>query len=117
MGISVFTINLSGIGVGWSERIMRTVVPLPTQAALMRCIVGNPFRPVPPEPAWLIWNGGTVRTLAEAIYAERAFERTSILADALEDAGCADEQILSHCRGDGAHVRGCWIVDLFTGRG
>jgi hypothetical protein len=35
-----------------------------------------------------------------------------ILADALMDAGSADEQILAHCRGDGPHVRGCWVVDL-----
>ena len=40
-----------------------------------------------------------------------------ILADALEDAGCADAAILAHCRGPGEHVRGCWVVDLLTGRG
>ena len=35
-----------------------------------------------------------------------------VLADALEDAGCVDEALLAHCRASGAHVRGCWAVDL-----
>jgi hypothetical protein len=91
---------------------IREVVPLATQAALMRCIFGNPFRPVTLDSAWLAWNGGTVRQLAEAIYNEHAFDRMPILADALEDAGCQDEQVLEHCRGQEPHVRGCWCVDL-----
>jgi hypothetical protein len=40
-----------------------------------------------------------------------------ILADALQDAGCEDEALLSHCRGDSPHVRGCWVVDLLLGKG
>ncbi len=39
-----------------------------------------------------------------------------VLADALEDAGCADADILAHCRGHGPHVRGCWVVDLVLGK-
>ncbi|AMV28155.1 hypothetical protein VT84_27360 [Gemmata sp. SH-PL17] len=39
-----------------------------------------------------------------------------ILADALQDAGCDNDDILSHCRGEGPHVRGCWVVDLLTNR-
>jgi hypothetical protein len=50
------------------------------------------------------------------IYGERAFDRLPILADALEEAGCDNADILSHCQGPGAHVRGCWVVDLVTGR-
>lgn len=50
--------------------------------------------------------------LARAIYDERAFERMPILADALEDAGCHNPDILEHCRGPGPHVRGCWVVDI-----
>jgi hypothetical protein len=40
----------------------------------------------------------------------------AVLADALQDAGCDDEQILSHCRSDGPHVKGCWVVDLILGK-
>jgi hypothetical protein len=40
----------------------------------------------------------------------------AILADALQDAGCDNYDILSHCRGDGQHVRGCWVVDLVLGK-
>ncbi|OWK46791.1 hypothetical protein FRUB_00490 [Fimbriiglobus ruber] len=35
-----------------------------------------------------------------------------ILADALEDAGCDNIDLLAHCRGTGPHVRGCWAIDL-----
>ena len=42
--------------------------------------------------------------------------RMPILADALQDAGCDNEEILNHCRGTGPHFRGCWVVDLMTGR-
>ena len=47
---------------------------------------------------------------------ERAFDRLPILADALEDAGCDNADILNHCRSAGPHVRGCWVVDLVLGR-
>ncbi len=82
------------------------------QCGLVRDIFGNPFRPVALDPAWLAWNDGTVPKLAQAIYDERAFDRLPLLADALEDAGCTDAEILAHCRGPGPHVRGCWVVDL-----
>jgi hypothetical protein len=88
-----------------------------TQAALLRDIAGNPFRSAPAvDPAWLAWNGGTVAKLAAAIYDGRRFADLPIVADALEDAGCADAAVLAHCRGGGEHVRGCWVVDLLTGR-
>lgn len=76
-------------------------------------IFGNPFRPVSFDAAW---NTAAVLPLAQAIYEERAFNRLPILANALEDAGCTDPDILAHCRGLGPHVRGCWVVDLLTGR-
>jgi hypothetical protein len=79
------------------------------QTVLLRDIFGNPFRPVAADPPWLT---STVVTLAEGIYAERAFDRLPILADALQDAGCENADILAHCRNDGPHVRGCWVVDL-----
>jgi hypothetical protein len=85
---------------------------------LIRDIFGNPFAAPPPfDPSWLQWNDGTVRRIAESIYAERAFARMPVLADALLDAGCDNDDILSHCREPGAvHARGCWVVDLLTGR-
>lgn len=58
----------------------------------------------------------TVVALAEGIYQDRAFDRLPILADALEDAGCDDTDILTHLRGEGPHVRGCWAVDLVLGK-
>jgi hypothetical protein len=85
------------------------------QAELVREVFGNPFRPVALEPAWLTSD---VRALAHAIYAERAFDRMPILADALQDAGCENEDVLAHCRSATApHVRGCWVVDLLLSKG
>jgi hypothetical protein len=78
-------------------------------ASIFRDIFGNPFRPVAFDPRW---RTSDVVGVARAIYDDKAFERMPILADALMDAGCEDEQVISHCRGDGPHVRGCWVVDL-----
>jgi hypothetical protein len=86
------------------------------QTPLARDIFGNPFRPAVVDPAWLLWNESGVRKLAQSVYAERAFDRLPVLADALEDAGCADADLLSHCRSGGPHVRGCWVVDALLGK-
>jgi hypothetical protein len=83
------------------------------KADALRCIFGNPFRPVASDPSWLTSD---VLALAEGIYQERAFDRLPILADALQDAGCDNADVLTHCRQPGEHVRGCWVVDLLTGR-
>jgi hypothetical protein len=91
-------------------------VSLATQADLIREVFGNPFKGAYLQPSWLGWNGGTVVQIAQAIYYERAFEQLPILADALEDAGCGDADLLAHCRGAGPHVRGCWAVDLLLGK-
>ena len=86
-------------------------------ATLLRDIFGNPFRPPPPiAPAVLAWNGGTVRRLAQAIYDERRRDDMPLLADALLDAGCMEEKLIAHCRSEGPHVRGCWVVDLLLGK-
>jgi hypothetical protein len=87
------------------------------QVRLMRDITGPiPFRPVPADTSWLQWKDGTVVKVAQAVYEDRAFDRLPILADALEDVGCTDADILTHCRGPGPHVRGCWVVDLLLGK-
>jgi hypothetical protein len=96
-------------------------------AGLLQIISGSPERPAPttqvdfqlrlpgPEvdPAWLT---STVVQLASGIYEDRAFDRLPILADALMDAGCDHPDVLAHCRSDGPHVRGCWVVDLLLGK-
>ena len=151
------------------------------QAALLRDIVGNPFRPVRLrlgertaacsacdgygmtgeyrqskcewcdgdglQAAPCPWLTPTVCTLAQAAYDECQDDgtldpdRLAILSDALEEAGCEDETILRHLRGEeydpvqsvmstkgrttiggswrllpGPHVRGCWVIDLLLGR-
>jgi hypothetical protein len=81
---------------------------------MLRDVVGiAAFRPITFEAAW---RKPTVVATAESIYAERAFDRMPILADALQDAGCENDDVLAHCRGDGSHVRGCWVVDLLLGK-
>jgi hypothetical protein len=87
-----------------------------TLCRLIRDLIRVPFRPVAIEPAWLAWNHGTVPAIARRVYGERAFPELPVLADALEDAGCTDADLLAHCRGPGPHVRGCWAVDLILGK-
>src|SRR5205085_2386864 len=60
------------------------------------------------DPAW---RTAAAVALARSLYEDRRFGDMPLLADALEEAGCADEATLSHCRGPGPHVRGCWVVD------
>jgi hypothetical protein len=96
-----------------SREILTDPIGEALKVRLLRCLVGNPFRPVPPvDSAWLTWRQGTIPRLAQTIDAERAFDRMPILADALEDAGCTDADILAHCRQPGPHTRGCWVLDL-----
>jgi hypothetical protein len=83
---------------------------------VLRELVGNPFRPVSVDPSWLVWHDGTILKVTQGIYDDRAFDRLPILADALEDAGCDNADVLAHCRGPGPHVRGCWVVDLLLGK-
>jgi hypothetical protein len=95
------------------------------QSRLLGDIFGNPFRARGPaaDPVWHDCPGGTVRELARVAYEERRLPegtlepaRLAMLADALEDAGCADADLLGHLRGPGLHCRGCWAVDLLLGR-
>ncbi|MBX9627535.1 MAG: hypothetical protein K2X82_27285 [Gemmataceae bacterium] len=80
---------------------------------MLRCIFGNPFRPVAVDPDW---RTPAVVELARGIYADRAFDRLPILADALDDAGCTHPALIGHLRDPAlTHVRGCWAVDLLLG--
>ncbi len=80
---------------------------------LLRDVFGNPFQPITLDPAWLT---PTVTALAQTVYDDRAFERLPQLADELVKSGCSNQEILSHCRGPGRHVRGCWAVDAVLGK-
>ncbi len=85
------------------------------QADLLRDVFGNPFRPFAWDPSWWRWNNGGLAKIALHIYEERRFEDMPVLGDALLDAGCTDEGILTHCQSGGPHVRGCWVLDLALG--
>lgn len=63
------------------------------------------------DPAWLAWNDGTVLRLAKTIAQEENYGALPILADALEEAGCVDADILGHCRACGRDARGSWVVN------
>jgi len=103
---------LHGLG---EDEFLRVFSPV-----LLRCVVGNPFRPVTINPAWLT---RTVTGLAQAAYEERIMPsgeldpaRLAVLSDALEEAGCDNEEMLTHLRSLGPHVCGCWPLDLILGK-
>jgi hypothetical protein len=92
----------------------------PPMAGLVRDVMGNPFRPVALNPAWLT---PSVLALAQAAYDNRILPagtlepaRLAVLADAVEEAGCDNADILNHLRQPGEHVRGCWVADLLLGK-
>ena len=82
-------------------------------AGLLGELRGNPFHPVVINPSWLTSD---VVAMCLGMYESRDFSAMPILADALQDAGCENADILDHCREPGSHVRGCWVVDLLLGR-
>jgi hypothetical protein len=120
------TVTRSSGGPGkWEVTPLKELVPTgaerPVQARLIRCIFGNPFHPVQLHPAW---RTPQMVALAQAAYDHRELPagtldntRLAVLADALEDAGCTNADLLGHLRGPGPHVRGCWAVDLLLGKG
>src|SRR5436853_513959 len=54
---------------------------------------------------------------AEGADDDRDWGALPVLADALEEAGCADRTILDHLRGAGPHVPGCWCLDAILAKG
>jgi hypothetical protein len=101
---------------GWDTATCRVVR---SRLAVLQDIVGGPPPPAPAAPAWLRWNDGAVVRLAQAAYQERQMPsgrldtvRLLVLADALEEAGCTDAQILGHLRSGGQHVLGCFVLDI-----
>ncbi|WP_439629070.1 hypothetical protein [Gemmata sp.] len=92
---------------------------------LLTDITGNPLRggsdrrkkPIPLTEVQSMWRTSTAVALAQQMYDSRDFSTMPILADALQDAGCDNDDILNHCRdANGVHVRGCWVVDLVLGK-
>jgi hypothetical protein len=94
------------------------------QCGVLRDIFGGRFHLRPPlDPSVLAWSGGLIQKLAQQAYDDRRLPegtldpvRLAILADAAEEAGCADASLLAHLRSRAPHFRGCWAVDLLTGR-
>ena len=115
-----FTTTLR-ILTGWRHKeqaIERAVV-------LLREVFGNPFatrrkRKTDPRRGRMFdpaWRTSTAVVLAKQMDEAREFSAMPILADALQDAGCDNDDILSHCRDPNQiHVRGCWVVDLVLGK-
>ncbi|MCI0462153.1 MAG: hypothetical protein L0Z62_34815 [Gemmataceae bacterium] len=83
------------------------------QSVILREVFDNPFRPVALAADW---RTPAAIAVARSMYEEHRFDEMPLLGDALEEAGCTDAQILTHCRQPGEHVRGCWVVDLILGR-
>jgi hypothetical protein len=89
------------------------------QSDLLRCIAGNPFRPLLLPTSLLT---PTILSLARAAYDERLLPlgyldsvRLAVLADALEEAGVG-EALVAHLRAPGPHVRGCHVLDMLLGQ-
>jgi hypothetical protein len=97
----------------WNHPVADRQGVVALNVAFLRDIFGNPFHPITFSPSW---HTDTALSLARQMYDSRDFSAMPILADALQDAGCDNEDILSHCRGGWPHVRGCWVVDLVFGK-
>jgi hypothetical protein len=87
------------------------------QRILNDLYVAEVFGPFPAVPFPSEWQTDTAMSLARTMYDAREFSAMPILADALQDAGCDNDDTLSHCRdANQTHVRGCWVVDLVLGK-
>jgi hypothetical protein len=107
-------------GNDWDAEEKRDKAAKKQLARVLREVIGNPFKPPRFEESW---RTSTVVDVARGIFNDRAFDRLPILADALLDADCDEEQILRHCRGTelgvkepAQHIRGCWVIELVLGR-
>jgi hypothetical protein len=108
------------VGIDWNKSAFevfaekKVTADADSLAILIRCFFGNPFRPVSFDAEW---RTSTAVLLAKQMYESRDFSTMPILADALQDAGCDNADILNHCRdANGTHVRGCWVIDLVLGK-
>jgi hypothetical protein len=83
------------------------------QAHLLRDIFGERLPQVLIASAW---RNQSVVPLAQDIHDSENYASMPSLAIALEDAGCADNDMLAHCRGAEPHVKGCWVIDLILSK-
>lgn len=105
----------------WDEAFRREMA---AQALLLRELFGPlPFRHVPIESRFLTANGGLISSLALAAYEHRQLpqgtlepERLLVLADAVEEGGGADQEVLTHLRSPGQKVRGDWALDILLNK-
>jgi hypothetical protein len=93
------------------------------QVVLLRCVLGNPFRPLAISTVVRNWQDGVVVRLAQAAYENRILpvgtldrDRLAVLTDALEEAGVTETLLLEHLRDPGPHVRGCHVLDAILDR-
>jgi hypothetical protein len=121
LGVSTTSTNTAYILLGFKSQPpgprTREAETLRPGLALLTNYVRDLFRPQPSKfvlPSE--WQTAAVQQGAKVIYNERRWDEMPILADALEDAGCDDTEILSHLRGPGPHTRGCWALDLILGK-
>jgi hypothetical protein len=98
---------------GWGTHSDLWITARRRQAIYLREIFGNPFSVRAIQSRWLT---STVTFLAQVASEDRDYAVLPLLGDALEEAGCSDQAILQHCRGNGEHVRGCWVLDLILGK-
>jgi hypothetical protein len=73
------------------------------------CLRGHPKPPLRPE--LLRWEDGTIPKLVRAA-SEGGLGSLPILADALEEAGCADAELMAHLRRPGGHEPDCRALAL-----
>ncbi|MFO0841362.1 MAG: hypothetical protein U0797_03040 [Gemmataceae bacterium] len=87
-----------------------------TQVNLLRCIIGNLTHQQASIRPGCVGTAGAIPSLAETIHRERRFGEFPVLADALEEAGCDDCDILGHCRTRREHAFGCWALTLLRSK-
>jgi hypothetical protein len=83
------------------------------QCDIARDVLGYPWVAVDFGPAW---RTSTAVAMVRGMYESRDFFAMPILADALQDAGCDNDDVLGHCRADKPHVRGCWVCEAVLGK-
>ncbi len=91
---------VTGEAVAWREKLLRALAP--TYATCEQPATSKVDVPA--------WRTSDVLGLAHAIATGRAFDRLPVLADALEEAGCDDADVLDHCRADHPHGHDCWVT-------